>query len=90
MSEETEFDWEGEATPYKMRLLDHFASLAMQEIMHFWFGKLDKYGSEFHKQGMKRIAQTSYLMADAMMLEREEKAFKEIEAIIQCEKETNE
>jgi hypothetical protein len=90
VSEETEFDWEGEATPYKMRLLDHFASLAMQEIMHSWLRNLDQSDSEFDKQGMKWIAQTSYLMADAMMLEREEKAFKEIEAIIQCEKKTNE
>ena len=76
MSEETEFDWEGEATPYKMRLLDHFASLAMQEIMHSWLRFLDQSGSEFHKETMKWIAKSSYLMADAMMLEREEKDLK--------------
>ena len=80
MSEETEFDWDGKATPYKISVLDHFAGLAMQNFLdsylrsredELWMsdGELNL-GSE--RQWSWSIAQHAYEIAKSMMSSRQD------------------
>lgn len=70
MSEE--FDWDGKDTPYKMRLLDHFAGLAMQAVILSYIKD---------RMPPQTISELAYKMAEEMMIEREHKEAKRREEI---------
>lgn len=81
MSEETEFDWDGKATPYKISVLDHFAGLAMQSVILICIK---------NDAPPQTIAEMAYEIAEAMMTEREdmeEKKQEEWEKIREMHKE---
>lgn len=70
MSEE--FDWDGKDTPYKMRLLDHFAGLAMQAVILSYIKD---------RMPPQTISELAYEMAAEMMTEREHREAKKQEEI---------
>ena len=85
MSEETEFDWDGKETPYKISVLDYFAGLAMQTIVssylqdsehYIWrnFANPTKQVEKEHEWSMAMydIAKHSYEIAIVMMSRRDD------------------
>ena len=83
VSEETEFDWDGKETPYKISVADYFAGLAMQTIVtsylhehehYIWrnFANLTKQVEKEHEWSMAMydIAERCYEMARVMISRR--------------------